>query len=242
MIERPMKVIITCKNSDASLSDLETWAGIPVKRYNSPTTGRPRSDTFETEHLSGLVSILCPGHHGEARIHQALHNLISMKRQRLENILWLIQRLSGWPKEPSSRSLEQFCSLLQRVSLSSTPGDILDLALRDIPNQKGVRWSSGDKITPPLVGDDEDIIFYTIESLPYHLSKSHELLRTLGDILSVAQPIYAPNKDPDDDPAVSAVMESLDEVMRDGNEDLALSLAKKICTPPGEDVQKESSQ
>lgn len=299
--ERPMKVVITCKKSDVSLSDLNDWPGIPVRRHNPPAKESSPGNTSDAEQLDGLLTILCPGAHGEAKIREALQGLVSMDRQRLEDILRLIQSLSNWPKELSARALERFCSLLERVSLSSKPPDILNLALRDLPDQSGVQWvlgwmlygyrpltlqelsqafcycqrdeelsfdppsrrkqqrafnslqswigsiaetnsahvhiayevesllkedlkyvwseielsesllhfvlgyliapqslkrlqsmfksylaifhSSGHRITPPLIGDGEDIIFYAIESLPYHLSKVHKVLSTLGDIL-----------------------------------------------------------
>lgn len=50
--------------------------------------------------------------------------------------------------------------------------------------------SSGDGITPPMVSDGQDIIFYAIEALPHHVSKSPSALKLLGDDLWAIKDIY----------------------------------------------------
>ncbi|KAL7905885.1 ankyrin repeat-containing domain protein [Trichoderma velutinum] len=43
--------------------------------------------------------------------------------------------------------------------------------------------SSGEAITPPLISDGQDIIFYAIQALPYHLSENPVVLRSIKDEL-----------------------------------------------------------
>ncbi|KAL7928911.1 ankyrin repeat-containing domain protein [Trichoderma chlorosporum] len=43
--------------------------------------------------------------------------------------------------------------------------------------------SSGGDITPPIVSDGQDIIFYAIEALPYHLSKNSGILKSIQNSL-----------------------------------------------------------
>ncbi|KAH8130108.1 ankyrin repeat-containing domain protein [Trichoderma asperelloides] len=43
--------------------------------------------------------------------------------------------------------------------------------------------SSGKAITPPLISDGQDIIFYAIQALPYHLSEDPDILKSIRDEL-----------------------------------------------------------
>ncbi|KAL7956585.1 ankyrin repeat-containing domain protein [Trichoderma compactum] len=43
--------------------------------------------------------------------------------------------------------------------------------------------SSGETITPPLISDGQDIIFYAIQALPYHLSEDPVVLKSIKDEL-----------------------------------------------------------
>ncbi|KAH0490177.1 hypothetical protein TgHK011_001657 [Trichoderma gracile] len=52
--------------------------------------------------------------------------------------------------------------------------------------------SSRDGITPPLVPDGQDIIFYAIEALPHHVSRSASALRLLGGDLWAIEGRLAP--------------------------------------------------
>ena len=52
--------------------------------------------------------------------------------------------------------------------------------------------ASEDGITPPLVPDGQDIIFYAIEALPHHVSRSASALRLLGDDLRSVDGKLAP--------------------------------------------------
>ncbi|KAL4724759.1 hypothetical protein ACLX1H_008205 [Fusarium chlamydosporum] len=155
--------------------------------------------------------------------------------------------------------------------------------------------SSGVKITPPLIGDGEDIIFYAIESLPYHLPKAPELLKNLEEILvakdgklspwsqvywAMSNPFSRPDINKVDtpcatllalcnlDPAVvetlkgfqsapytkdrenshrdilttNATLESLDEAMRKGDEELSISLASTILATHRQDMEQQEPQ
>ncbi|KAL6793196.1 ankyrin repeat-containing domain protein [Trichoderma sp. SZMC 28012] len=46
--------------------------------------------------------------------------------------------------------------------------------------------SSGEAITPPLISDGQDIIFYAVQALPYHLSENPVVLKSIKDELMVS--------------------------------------------------------
>ncbi|KAG6991647.1 Ankyrin-3 [Fusarium oxysporum f. sp. conglutinans] len=138
--EYNMKLVVTCKISEGPFSELSKRQDILVTEYNLPENNGSLHRIPQAEHLDSLVSTLCPGGHGEAIIRSNLQRLISMDRETLGRILKLIQRISNWPKEITADALNRFCHHIQMVSVSTNPPDILDLVLRDLPDQNGVRW------------------------------------------------------------------------------------------------------
>lgn len=303
--EREVKVVLTCRKS----FDLNELRQIPVYKYNLQDGTGDSDNISEEDYVGQLVSSLCPGHHGETEIREKVQDLASMGKN-LNTILKLIMDLTNWPQRLSARALDEFCTRLQTVTLSSTPSDVLYGALQDVSNQDSLRWimewllhgyrsltpdeaamilcyckhkgiqgfhvpsaidlrnashelsawlcgitevcdgqirfrdsvrglieddpsrmrwegtppdailkflinyltaptiqsrlssmynqyqaqtrSSENDITPPLVSDGQDIIFYAIQGFPYHLSTSLSTLKSLKLILTVADGALTP--------------------------------------------------
>lgn len=296
--EAQLKIVATCRGSLDLSDELQQWPDIVVDRYIIASKKAGFVKVPNEEFFKNWISILSPCGYGEAEIQQGLGNLKSMEAGNLNQILRLIMDLTNWPQEPSTKALDEFSSHLRAVTLSSTPADILDRALRNIADQEGLGWAlnwlihgqrplsydelatvlcyckrgknqpfdtpspsdvrvslsqlrkwlrgiteswsgqvrirnevwsylqndsnyiwaetvspraipeflfdyltspeiqkrlesmyslyesrvqqSGDDITPPLVPDGRDIIFYAIHALPYHLSENPIFLQTIG--------------------------------------------------------------
>ncbi|KAL7970123.1 ankyrin repeat-containing domain protein [Trichoderma sp. SZMC 28014] len=129
--------------------------------------------------------------------------------------------------------------------------------------------SSGDAITPPLISNGHDIIFYAIHALPYHLSENPVILKGMKNILiasdssltawskafwAMSNPLSRPDFETLNSPyeillalgklkseAVTILEEmnpltesldidSLSRALREGNEDVALSIAEELIS------------
>ncbi|EHK21289.1 uncharacterized protein TRIVIDRAFT_230926 [Trichoderma virens Gv29-8] len=138
--EVPFKVVVTCKNPFDLSDELHQWPDIPVTTYNIGDKKEYLSQNAEGKYSDDLLSMLCPGGHGEAKIRKKLIELRSMKTKDLDTILKLIMDLTDWPQDVSQRSLREFYHRLQAVTLKSTPADILRQSLQDILDRDGLRW------------------------------------------------------------------------------------------------------
>lgn len=129
--------------------------------------------------------------------------------------------------------------------------------------------SSGKAITPPLISDGQDIIFYAIQALPYHLSENPDILKSIRDELmaddskltawskafwAMSNPFSRPELGMLNSPyetllalgelksecvailkemnasAKSPDIDSLSSAIREGNEDVALSIAEELIS------------
>ncbi|UKZ96639.1 uncharacterized protein TrAFT101_011417 [Trichoderma asperellum] len=129
--------------------------------------------------------------------------------------------------------------------------------------------SSGKAITPPLISDGQDFMFYAIQALPYHLSENPDILKSIRDGLmadngklaawskafwAMSNPFSRPESGTLNSPyetllalrnlksesvailkemntsAKSPDIDSLASAIREGNEDVALSIAEEMIS------------
>ena len=138
--EEPLKFLVTSRRCCALMNDFKDLPDIPVDEYAVSTRIEESNNTSEDDYLATLISSVCPGGHGKAQIRKSLEKLVSMDKDMLDMILKLIKGHTNWPKEPSTKTLSTFCSLLEVTSSSSTSLTVLDQILRSIPDQDGLRW------------------------------------------------------------------------------------------------------
>lgn len=138
-MEEPVKFIVTSKRPWALRAEVKRWPDLQIHEFTLSATEEP-DDVQTDEFLEALISRHCPKQLGESRIRRKLEELVSMDRHTLTSILHLVEGYSKWPAEIHSNNLDLFCSLIEDISSSSTPRDIIYSILSSVPDRGCLQW------------------------------------------------------------------------------------------------------
>ena len=139
--ESSLALVVTSGPSRHLHDRIKAWPDIPIHQYT--LTGNIENlkvASGEEGYLDTLISGLCPGGHGEARIRNSLQKLMDMSEDTLTKSLELIKDHTNWPKTASVKALSKFCSLIETVTPSSTPSMVLNQILRSNHDQDRFQW------------------------------------------------------------------------------------------------------
>ncbi|KAI3083869.1 hypothetical protein CBS147353_2013 [Aspergillus niger] len=280
--EMRARLLITSRRPDALRKELQLCA--PNMTLHCYRVGLNKPEYWEPKdyHSKILISRFCPCGYGKSYMQARSRELASMDYGALCAIMNIISTYTGWPETTSSQTHARFDRFFRRLSVRSTPANVLDEILRTIPDSarlrsiltwiiyseakqpamnhefttdhseittwmkgllesdknqvcirqetlnifetdgdylwteirsSGPQWtcwflyrfltsarikrqllsiyndyqetvrSSKEHMTPPLVSDGRDIVYYATESFPYHLSKAPQVLQEIAPIL-----------------------------------------------------------
>ncbi|KFY82496.1 hypothetical protein V498_08570, partial [Pseudogymnoascus sp. VKM F-4517 (FW-2822)] len=151
--EDRLKFLVTSREPASLIDELQDWPEINVDQLmvsnilpRNTTDGESFRNNPGDHHANDAwqklasITYLSPDDYSKASIENGIKSLASMDKKVSDTLLKLLSEHSGWPEEPSARSLSRFNDLLRRISPISTTRSVLDLILRSHPEQEELRW------------------------------------------------------------------------------------------------------